>query len=230
MDAANTSNTSDKKKFIWLVILLIIAFVVAIVWWWNYRKYVSTIDANLDGGRVNVSARVMAPLSVVFKHEGDSVKRGELLAMLDGMDLVGLSWFDAGVRSFYTREKVTGLDPGDLLQPGENIFTLNEGKELWVAVYLQETKFNEIRMGQSALFTLDAYPGLTFYGKIFYIGANAASEFSLIPPDNASGNYTKVAQMIPLRFSIDRVEGKEKLKANLRLLSGMSANVKIIKE
>ena len=226
MDAANTSNTSDKKKFIWLVILLIIAFVVAIVWWWNYRKYVSTIDANLDGGRVNVSARVMAPLSVVFKNEVDSVKRGELLAMLDS----------TATENYRIVSPVDGLIakqwvvPGDLLQPGENIFTLNEGKELWVAVYLQETKFNEIRMGQSALFTLDAYPGLTFYGKIFYIGANAASEFSLIPPDNASGNYTKVAQRIPLRISIDRVEGKEKLKANLRLLSGMSANVKIIKE
>lgn len=226
MDAANTSSTSDKKKFICLVILLIIAFVVAIVWWWNYRKYVSTIDANLDGGRVNVSARVMAPLSAVFKHEGDSVKRGELLAMLDS----------TATENYRIVSPVDGLIakqwvvPGDLLQPGENIFTLNEGKELWVAVYLQETKFNEIRMGQSALFTLDAYPGLTFYGKIFYIGANAASEFSLIPPDNASGNYTKVAQRIPLRISIDRVEGKEKLKANLRLLSGMSANVKIIKE
>lgn len=226
MDAANTSNTSDKKKFIWLVILLIIAFVVAIVWWWNYRKYVSTIDANLDGGRVNVSARVMAPLSAVFKHEGDSVKRGELLAMLDS----------TATENYRIVSPVDGLIakqwvvPGDLLQPGENIFTLNEGKELWVAVYLQETKFNEIRMGQSALFTLDAYPGLTFYGKIFYIGANAASEFSLISPDNASGNYTKVAQRIPLRISIDRVEGKEKLKANLRLLSGMSANAKIIKE
>ena len=226
MDAANTSNTSDKKKFIWLVILLIIAFVVAIVWWWNYRKYVSTIDANLDGGRVDVSARVMAPLSAVFKHEGDSVKRGELLAML----------VSTATENYRIVSPVDGLIakqwvvPGDLLQPGENIFTLNEGKELWVAVYLQETKFNEIRMGQSALFTLDAYPGLTFYGKIFYIGANAASEFSLIPPDNASGNYTKVAQRIPLRISIDRVEGKEKLKANLRLLSGMSANVKIIKE
>ena len=226
MDAANTSNTSDKKKFIWRVILLIIAFVVAIVGWGNYRKYVSTIDANLDGGRVNVSASVMAPLSAVFKHEGDSVKRGELLAMLDS----------TATENYRIVSPVDGLIakqwvvPGDLLQPGENIFTLNEGKELWVAVYLQETKFNEIRMGQSALFTLDAYPGLTFYGKIFYIGANAASEFSLIPPDNASGNYTKVAQRIPLRISIDRVEGKEKLKANLRLLSGMSANVKIIKE
>ena len=83
MDAANTSNPSDKKKFIWLVILLIIAIVVAVVWWWNYRKYVSTIDANLDGSRVNVSVRAMAPLSAVFKQEGDSVKRGELLAVLD---------------------------------------------------------------------------------------------------------------------------------------------------
>lgn len=226
MDAANTSNTSDKKKFIWLVILLIIAFVVAIVWWWNYRKYVSTIDANLDGGRINVSARVMAPLSAVFKHEGDSVKRGELLAMLDSTATENCR-IVSPVDGLIAKQWVV---PGDLLQPGENIFTLNEGKELWVAVYLQETKFNEIRMGQSALFTLDAYPGLTFYGKIFYIGANAASEFSLIPPDNASGNYTKVAQRIPLRISIDRVEGKEKLKANLRLLSGMSANVKIIKE
>ena len=71
MDAANTSNPSDKKKFIWLVILLIIAIVVAVVWWWNYRKYVSTIDANLDGSRVNVSVRAMAPLSAVCARQHD---------------------------------------------------------------------------------------------------------------------------------------------------------------
>ena len=46
-------------------------------------------------------------------------------------------------------------------------------------------------MGQQALFTLDAYPGLTFYGKIFYIGANTASEFSLIPPDKRIGQLYK---------------------------------------
>lgn len=167
MDAANTSNPSDKKKFIWLVILLIIAIVVAVVWWWNYRKYVSTIDANLDGSRVNVSVRAMAPLSAVFKQEGDSVKRGELLAVLDSTmteDYRIVSPVDGLIAKQW-------VVPGDLLQPGENIFTLNEGKKLWVTVYLQETKFDEVRMGQQALFTLDAYPGLTFYGKIFYIGA-----------------------------------------------------------
>ena len=124
MDAANTSNPSDKKKFIWLVILLIIAIVVAVVWWWNYRKYVSTIDANLDGSRVNVSARAMAPLSAVFKQEGDSVKRGELLAVLDSTmteDYRIVSPVDGLIAKQW-------VVPGDLLQPGENIFTLNEGK------------------------------------------------------------------------------------------------------
>ena len=226
MDAENTSKTSDRKKFIWLVILLLVAFVVAIVWWWNYRKYISTIDANLDSYRVNVSARAMAPLYKVYKFEGDSVKKGDLLALLDSTETKEyriVSPTDGVIAKQW-------LVPGDLAEPGETIFTLNENKELWVAVYLQETKFSNIRLGQEALFTLDAYSGLTFYGKIFYIGANTASEFALIPPGNASGNYTKVAQRIPLKISIDRVEGDAKKKANVRLLSGMSANVKIIKK
>lgn len=226
MDTENTSKTSDKKKFIWLVLLLIVAFIVAIVWWWNYRKYISTVDANLDSYRVNVAAQSMAPLQAIYKQEGDSVNKGDLLALLDS----------AATKEYRIVSPVDGVIakqwvvPGDLLEPGENIFTLNQGKDLWVTVYLQETKFSKIRLGQEALFTLDAYPDLTFYGKIFYIGSNTASEFSLIPPSNASGNYTKVAQRIPLKISIDRVEGDAKKKAGMRLLSGMSANVKIIKE
>lgn len=226
MDAVNNPGQSDKKKFIWLIVILVAAFVVAIVWWWNYRKYIDTVDANVDSYRVNVSARVMAPLSAVFKMEGDSVRKGELLALLDS----------AETKDFRIVSPTDGVIakqwvvPGDLLQPGENIFTLNEGKELWIMVYLQENKFANIRMGQPAKFTLDAFPGLTFYGKIFYIGSNTASEFSLIPPSNASGNYTKIAQRIPLKISIDSVEGDERKKSRLRILSGMSANVKIIKE
>lgn len=226
MDTETTPKTSDKKKFIWLVIFVIIAFVVAIAWWWNYRKYISTVDANLDSYRINVSARTIAPLDAVYKMEGDTVKKGELLALLDSTETKDYRVLSP-VNGVIAKQWVV---PGDLLEPGQSIFTLNEGKELWVTVYLQETKFAEVTMGQSALFTLDAYPGLTFHGKIFYIGSNTASEFSLIPPDNASGNYTKVAQRIPLKISIDGVKGDAAKKARLRLLSGMSANVKIIKE
>ena len=91
-------------------------------------------------------------------------------------------------------------------------------------------RFKEIYLGQKAQFTLDAYDKLTFEGRVYYIGDNTASEFALVPPNNASGNFTKVTQRIPLKISIDRVEGDDGQKARVKLVSGMSATVKIEKE
>lgn len=119
---------------------------------------------------------------------------------------------------------------GDMISAGQTIFTLNKGTDIWVAIYLEETKFSHIYINQQAKFTLDAYDKLTFYGKIYYIGDNAASEFALVPPNNASGNYTKVTQRIPLKVSIDSVSGDEHQKDHYKLVSGMSATVKIIKD
>ena len=118
---------------------------------------------------------------------------------------------------------------GDVVKSGETVFTLNKGNDIWVSVFLEETKFKNIYLGQTVKFTLDAYDKLTFFGKIYYIGDNTASEFALIPSKNASGNFTKVTQRIPLKVSIDNVEGNEKQKSNMKLVSGMSATVKIIK-
>lgn len=118
---------------------------------------------------------------------------------------------------------------GDVAQPGQTIFTINKGKDIWLSIYLEETKFENIFIGQEVQYTLDAFNNVTFKGKIFYIGSNAASEFSLIPPNNASGNYTKVTQRIPIKISIDSIIGKKENVEKVKLVSGMSANVKIIK-
>lgn len=240
MDVANSPKKSPDKSLVWLIIILTIALIVAVVWWWNYRKYITTDDANLDSYRVNVAARVMAPIAALHVQEGDTVKQGDLLAELDSSSL------NTTQRETIARQEESGyyrivaptggviakrwLVPGDIVQPGQTIFTLNQGKEIWVSAYLEETKFQNIYIGQAVQFTLDAYNGLTFHGKIFYIGSNTASEFALIPPNNASGNYTKVAQRIPLKISIDRVEGTEKEKAKVKLISGLSAHVEIIKK
>ena len=108
---------------------------------------------------------------------------------------------------------------------------LHQGQvDLDLPIYLEETKFKSIYMGQQVDFTLDAYPDLKFSGKIFYIGTNAASEFALIPPSNASGNYTKVTQRIPMKVSIDEVyRDKDRVEMPV-LVSGMSANIKIVKK
>ena len=120
------------------------------------------------------------------------------------------------------------LLPGDIAQAGQTILTLNNDRNHWVSVYIEETKLREIYTGQKALYHLDAFPGITFYGKVFYMGNNTASRFSLIPPNNASGNFTKITQRVQLKVSIDSTS-----EGNLNdypLLTGMSAVVKLAKK
>jgi len=120
------------------------------------------------------------------------------------------------------------LLPGDVVQPGQSIFTINNNRDYWVVVYLEETKMSTMRVGQSARFTLDTYPGVVFEGTVFEVSPTTASQFSLIPPNNASGNFTKVTQRIPLKVSIDRTADGRPL-SDFCLRTGMSAVVKIAK-
>lgn len=116
---------------------------------------------------------------------------------------------------------------GDIAQPGQSIYTISNNRKLWITVYIEETSLNNLHLHQKASYTIDAFSGCIFSGKIYSIGANTASQFALIPPSNASGNFTKVTQRIPLKISIDEVD-KGKL-ADYTLRAGMSAVVKIIK-
>ena len=121
------------------------------------------------------------------------------------------------------------LLPGDIVQPGQSVFTVTNNHKLWVLLYLEETKIGGVHVGQQSDFTVDAFPGVTFTGKVLSIGSNTASQFSLIPPNNASGNFTKVTQRIPVKVSIDGTEDHEKL-SDFDLLAGMSVIVKIVKD
>jgi membrane fusion protein, multidrug efflux system len=120
------------------------------------------------------------------------------------------------------------LLPGDVVQPSQSVFTMTISKNLWVVAFLEETKISSIRTGQSVRFKIDAFPGVKFSGKVFLVGASTASVFSLIPANNASGNFTKVTQRIPVRISIENADNGKQL-SSFNILSGMSAVVKIIK-
>ncbi len=109
---------------------------------------------------------------------------------------------------------------GDVMRAGQAMFSLYDLKDVWVVANLEETKMENIKIGNPVEIRIDAYPDKTFHGKIFVIKGAAASEFSLIPQDNATGNYTKVAQRVPLKITI---EGSN----DLYLFPGMSAEVKI---
>ncbi|ADQ78426.1 secretion protein HlyD family protein [Paludibacter propionicigenes WB4] len=117
---------------------------------------------------------------------------------------------------------------GDIAQPSQSIYTINNNSKFWILVYLEETKMETLHVGQKAKFTLDTYPDVVFTGKVFTVGSTTASQFSLIPPNNASGNFTKVTQRVAIKISIDGTEGQKQL-SSFKLLTGMSAVVKIIK-
>jgi membrane fusion protein (multidrug efflux system) len=120
------------------------------------------------------------------------------------------------------------LYTGDIAQPGQSILTITKDSLLWVTALFEETKIAGIGYDKQAEFTVDAYPGVHFYGEVFDIGTNTAAQFSLIPPNNASGNFTKVTQRIPVKISILRWDHKD-LYPDMHLISGMSVYVKIYK-
>ena len=121
------------------------------------------------------------------------------------------------------------LLPGDVVQPSQSVYTITLSKNLWIVTYLEETNIAEVHVGQDVRFTIDAFSDVKFSGKVFLIGSSTASVFSLIPANNAAGNFTKVTQRIPVRISIDSADNNKDI-SSFNILSGMSAVVKIIKK
>jgi membrane fusion protein (multidrug efflux system) len=114
---------------------------------------------------------------------------------------------------------------GDVVQPGQAIVTVYDIQGIWVTAQLEETNLADLHVGDKAEILVDAYPQLHFTGSLLRIGSNTASQFSLIPPNNASGNFTKVTQRVPIKFSIALVDTLSGAQANL--LPGMSVEVKV---
>jgi len=120
---------------------------------------------------------------------------------------------------------------GEVVQAGQPILTLYNLEKVWVTAYFEETKLRSISLGSRAEVSVDAYPNQTLHGTVVLLGAAAASQFSLIPPNNASGNFTKVTQRVPVRVALDGYgEGQGAAAGIPRLLPGMSVVVKILQE
>ncbi len=116
--------------------------------------------------------------------------------------------------------------PGDVVQPGQPIFTLYDLSDIWVTANFEETKLGSIRVGDSVSISVDAFPNHTYVGVVNRIGAAAASQFSLIPPNNAAGNFTKVTQRVPVKVLITGGDGTDP-PGWPALLPGMSVEVRV---
>jgi membrane fusion protein (multidrug efflux system) len=106
----------------------------------------------------------------------------------------------APIDSFVTNKKVA---IGDYLQVGQTLMALVPPR-VWVTANFKETQLRNMRPGQPAMISVDAYPGLKLQGHVDSIQAGSGAAFSLLPPENATGNYVKVVQRVPVKIVFDQ--------------------------
>jgi len=110
--------------------------------------------------------------------------------------------------------------PGQLVSPGTQVMTFVDVTR-WVAANFRETQLTNVKTGDVAEVRVDTYPGQVFKGRVLEIAPASGSQFALLPPDNATGNFTKVVQRVPVKIALDN----SSLTAQLR--PGLSAEVTV---
>lgn len=113
------------------------------------------------------------------------------------------------------------VELGENVSPGQSLMSVVPLDDIWITANFKETQLQKVRPGQRVVFSVDAY-GREYHGHVTGVGGATGARFSLLPPENATGNYVKVVQRIPVRIDLDQGENKDHL-----LRVGMSLEPKV---
>ena len=116
------------------------------------------------------------------------------------------------------------IQPGQLVQAGQSLFQIINNASAWVIANFKETQLNKMVEGQKVTIKVDAYPDYDFQGTITSFSPATGARFSLLPPDNATGNFVKTIQRLPVKISLDATNDPEKIKL---LRPGMNVDVDV---
>ncbi len=110
------------------------------------------------------------------------------------------------------------LEVGEYIAAGKPVFSLVGADRVWIEANFKETALTYVRDGQSAVLTFDAYPEYSVQAVVASISPATGSEFALLPPQNASGNWVKVVQRLPVRLELIETEGVPSLRAGMSVI------------
>ena len=186
------------------------------------RHYVSTDNAQIDGSRIEVKAPASGTLIDWQATQGADLQGGEVVGRIrvDGGFVQPQQTIKAP--SSGTVAVDDGVE-GAYVTAGTQLAIAYDFSQVYVTARVDETDVDDVRPGQRAEFTVDAFPGTDFTGSVQEIQGGAAGQFSLFPQSNSSGNFQKVTQVIPVKISIDDTHG-------FKLVPGMNVVVKIRKD
>src|SRR5262249_17956168 len=111
------------------------------------------------------------------------------------------------------------VHPGQFVSPGTQVISLVPG-DVWVQANYKETQVRHIHPGDAAEVRVDALPGVVFKGRVDQVAPASGSQFALLPPDNATGNFTKIVQRIPVKIVLDAGQaGAARLRPGLSVIA-----------
>ena len=114
------------------------------------------------------------------------------------------------------------LEKGQYVQPGQPLFTIVDDKEFWIVANFKETQIKNVKVGQEVFVKLDGYPDIEITGKVASFSLATGAKFSLLPPDNATGNFVKVTQRVPVKIVLNDIARYKNL-----LRAGLNAEVEV---
>jgi membrane fusion protein (multidrug efflux system) len=117
--------------------------------------------------------------------------------------------------------RVEQLQVGSYINASAPVFALVSTGDIWVEANFKEDQLTHMRVGQAVSVQVDSYPGKTFEGKVASLSPGTGSQFSVLPPENATGNWVKIVQRLPLRVELDHPD------PSFALHGGLSANVSV---
>src|SRR6185295_12328060 len=179
---------------------------------------VNEASKGIDAARAAVSDAKTAPRQVEIasaRADSTDAKIAQAKSALRQAELnLEYCSVKAPVDGVVTRKSI---EPGQVVAPGQPLLSLVSLDDVWVVANFKKSQLAKLRVGQRVEIDVDAYGGKSWRGKVESISAATGARFSLLPPENATGNFVKVVQRIPVKISID---GNE---AEPRLRPGMSA-------
>ena len=186
----------------------------------NTRYRVNQAEVNRSQKELQESLAAIGGSTDIPLDEQPAIK--EAKAKLEQARLnLGYTQIKAEIAGYVTRRQV---EVGNWVQPGQPLMMLVPLKtdQLWIQANYKETQLTNVYIGQPARVRLDTYPGTEFKGRVDSIMAGTGAAFSLLPPENATGNWVKVVQRIPVKIVLLRPH-----PANKPLRLGLSSEVTI---
>ena len=144
----------------------------------------------------------------------------EAKAELDKADL-NLSYTRIIAPDEGTVTKVEQLQAGDYINAASPVFALLSTHNVWIEANFKEDQLTHLRAGQSATISIDSYPGRQFKAHVESVAPGTGSQFSALPPENATGNWVKVVQRLPVRLVIDDLDASTPLRSGLSAIASV---------